>query len=119
MILVILESPYSGDVEGNDLYLDACIADCLSRQESPYASHRMLTRSLDDTKPEERALGITAGFQWRKVAEKTVVYIDRGISEGMRLGVRDAVRMGHEIEYRQILECATLRSVELKKETKQ
>ena len=45
MRLVILESPYAGDLVRNAEYLSACIRDCIARQESPYASHRMLTES--------------------------------------------------------------------------
>lgn len=67
--LVIIESPYKGDVERNKLYLRACIRDCLSRGESPYASHRMLTDALDDDNPEERKLGIEAGLAWRHVRQ--------------------------------------------------
>lgn len=65
MKLVIIESPYKGDVERNKLYLRACIRDCINRGESPYASHRMLTDALDDTDPVERAIGIKAGLSWR------------------------------------------------------
>ena len=39
MRLVIIESPYEGDVETNLRYLRACMADCLHRNEAPFASH--------------------------------------------------------------------------------
>jgi len=109
MILVILESPYSGDVEGNDLYLNACLADSLSRGEAPFASHGLYTRHgvLDDTNANERAKGIAAGFAWRRCADKTVVYVDKGISEGMKQGILHAVRIRHKVEYRKILEVIT------------
>lgn len=64
--LVIIESPYKGDVPRNLRYLRSCIRDCLSHGESPYASHRMLTDALDDGSPAERALGIEAGLAWRR-----------------------------------------------------
>jgi hypothetical protein len=67
MKLVIIESPYKGEVARNKRYLQACIRDCLRRGESPYASHQMLTDALDDNNPEERALGIEAGLAWRQV----------------------------------------------------
>ena len=41
-------------------------------------------------KPEERQLGIEAGFEWGKAAEKTVVYEDYGVSRGMQLGIEAA-----------------------------
>lgn len=89
----------------NARYLDACLRDCLRRGEAPFASHRMYTSALDDLKPEERALGIAAGFAWRKAAESTVIYTDLGWSSGMRAGLEHTMRLicarpEHEIEYR-------------------
>lgn len=102
MIPVILESPYAGDVEANLAYGRQCMADCLSRGEAPFASHLLYTQPgvLDDTKESERALGIAAGFVWGKLAQKVVVYTDRGISRGMELGVINARANGLDIEYR-------------------
>lgn len=100
MIPVILESPYSGDVELNMLYLTHCIRDCLRRGETPYASHQMLTRALDDMKPEERKLGIEAGFVFHHFAERSVVYHDLGVSGGMALGILNMAKLGKAIEYR-------------------
>jgi hypothetical protein len=93
MRLVIIESPYKGDVTRNLRYLRACIRDCISRGESPYASHRMLTDALDDDDPGERELGITAGLAWRKATWDDqdgthrvipVFYLDLGWSGGMK-----------------------------------
>jgi hypothetical protein len=82
--LVIIESPYKGETERNLRYLRSCIRDCLSRGESPYASHRMLTDALDDNSPAERALGIEAGLAWRNVSGVLpVFYVDLGWSNGM------------------------------------
>jgi hypothetical protein len=106
MRLVILESPFSGEVENNIKYARACIRDCILRGESPYASHLLYTQEgiLDDNIPEERTLGIEAGFVWRKAAEATVVYTDRGISKGMEYGITHAQSIGHPIEYRRLYE---------------
>ena len=102
MIPVIIESPYAGDVERNVRYARACMRDCLLRGEAPYASHLLYTQPgvLADEIPEERRNGIAAGFAWRSVAKKTVVYVDEGISTGMRYGIDHAKGIGHEIEYR-------------------
>jgi hypothetical protein len=104
VIHVIVESPYAGDVEANLTYLRACLRDCLLRGEAPIASHGLYTQPgvLDDTVPEERALGMRAGFAWRCRAAKTVVYTDRGISGGMRLGIEVAHDLDHPIEYREL-----------------
>lgn len=97
---VIIESPYSGDVGRNELYLNQCLADSLRRGESPYASHRMLTRVLDDRLPSERQLGMEAGWMWMEVADAVVVYEDLGVSYGMRLGIEAAEALGKPIERR-------------------
>ena len=102
MRLVIVESPYAGNEERNLDYARACMRDCLERGESPYASHALYTQEgvLDDEEPEERALGIKAGFAWRRVADATVVYTDYGVSDGMKAGIIDAAIAGRPIEMR-------------------
>ena len=86
MRLVIIESPYKGknweDLERNKRYLRACIRDCINRDESPYASHRLLTDALDDTNPIERAVGIKAGLAWRH-ARQAVLHDDSDPSIGV------------------------------------
>jgi hypothetical protein len=82
--LVVIESPYAGDVPRNLAYLDAAIRDCIARGESPYASHKMLTTALDDNDPEQRAIGIRAGLAWRERADQRVFYTDLGMSAGMQ-----------------------------------
>lgn len=91
---VIIESPYAGNVEMNLRYLRACMADCLARGEAPFASHGLYTQPgvLDDTKPDERTLGIEAGLAWREWADATVVYTDLGITPGMQAGINAARR---------------------------
>jgi hypothetical protein len=100
--LVIVESPYAGDVAKHATYLQRCILDCLARGESPYASHQMLTTALDDANAIQRAQGMLAGFAWRRVATVTAVYCDYGISHGMTLGIQHAISIGHPIEHRTI-----------------
>ncbi len=81
--LVIIESPYAGNVQANLQYLHRCIRDCALRGDSPYASHLMLTTALDDTNPQERALGIELGLCWRRAADCAIFYTDLGWSSGM------------------------------------
>ena len=102
MRLVVIESPYAGDVAANLTYLRACLRDSLLRGESPIASHGLYTQPgvLDDTIPEEQTLGIHAGFAWNKHAELTAVYTDRGISPGMQYGIDAADADGRPVEYR-------------------
>jgi hypothetical protein len=113
--LVIIESPYAArkdgewdpaGVEENLRYLRAAMHDCLLRGEAPYASHALYTQEgvLNDQVPEERKLGIAAGFAWNRRAEASVFYVDRGISSGMREGIKNAVSEQRPIEFRTIRE---------------
>jgi hypothetical protein len=104
MRLVIVESPYQGDIARNEGYLRLCLHDCLLRGEAPFASHGLYTLPgvLQDDVPSERKLGIAAGLAWARVADATVVYMDFGISDGMQTGIDDASRAGRFIEYRRL-----------------
>lgn len=104
MRLVIIESPYAGDVERNERYARAAMADSLTRGEAPFASHLLYTQPgvLDDTDPSERALGIRAGLAWGREACATVVYTDLGLSRGMFWGIVRAHRDGRPVEYRSL-----------------
>lgn len=104
MKIVILESPYAGDVEKNVEYARKCLRDSLQRGEAPMASHLLYTQPgvLDDSVPSERQQGIDAGLAWRRIAEASVVYADNGISDGMRYGIEAAKQAGLPIEMRYI-----------------
>jgi hypothetical protein len=108
---VILESPYAGrggwlrQALGrwrNVRYARRCVRDSLARGEAPIASHLLYTQRgiLDDACPIERQRGIAAGLAWGAAAEATVVYLDRGMSKGMRAGIAHAKAAGRPVEYR-------------------
>lgn len=103
---VILESPYAGNIEENLSYARLCVRDSLQRGEAPIASHLLYTQPgvLRDEIPDERQWGIDAGLVWGLVADATVVYIDYGISNGMKYGIENARRASRPIEYRTIKE---------------
>lgn len=104
MRLVIIESPYAGDIEANVEYARRCVRDSLLRGEAPIASHLLYTQPgiLCDEVPAERQHGIDAGLAWRRVAEASIVYTDRGISRGMEYGIKAASAAGLPVEYREI-----------------
>ena len=101
---VVVESPFAGDVEGNLIYLRACLRDCLMRGEAPFASHALYTQPgiLDDGIEVERVHGINAGHAWMHGAHAVVVYTDKGISTGMEWGIRSATSHKVPIEYRSL-----------------
>lgn len=104
MKLVIIESPYAGDIEANIEYARKAVRDSLSRGEAPIASHLLYTQPgiLRDDIPSEHQWGIAGGLAWRKVAQASVVYTDRGISEGMAYGIAMAYEANIPVEFRSI-----------------
>jgi hypothetical protein len=106
---VVIESPYAGksdtDIYLNEVYGELCMRDCLKNyNEAPYASHLLYTRKnvLRDKDKEERKLGIEAGFFWRDVADKTVFYMDLGMTPGMNQGIEDCEEKGKIYHLRHI-----------------
>lgn len=97
---VVIESPFAGALEANAAYLKKAVIDCLSRGESPYASHGFFTHFLDDTVPAERKAGILAGLEWAKAAEAVVYYLDRGMSSGMLFALERHTQAARKIEAR-------------------
>lgn len=97
--IVIIESPYAAKnpngsldhigIEINVEYARACMRDALLRGEAPYASHLLYTQPgvLRDDVPDDRELGITSGFEFRRVADVIAVYTDLGISPGMQRAI--------------------------------
>ncbi|MBB2957004.1 hypothetical protein [Pseudoclavibacter helvolus] len=108
--LVVIESPFAGDVAANIDYARAAVRDSLMRGEAPIASHLLHTQRgiLRDDVPEERSLGIAAGHAWIPASSLVAVYLDRGTSAGMRAGIQAALDAGVELEYR-YLEAPKLR----------
>jgi hypothetical protein len=88
------------ETERNKQYAREAMLDSLRRGESPLASHLLWPGILDDANAEERALGIEAGLAWGPAAEATVVYRDRGISQGMLQGINRATLEGRPVEQR-------------------
>jgi len=109
MRLVVIESPYAGktdeETRENVDYAKHCVHDCLKRGEAPYASHLFFTQPgiLDDKVQGERILGINAGFAWAEKADVVVVYMDRGMSSGMKKGIERAIEKNQKIEYRSLV----------------
>jgi hypothetical protein len=115
--IVVLESPYAGNVEENLRYLRAGMREAFLRGELPIASHALYTQPgvLDDTIPEERNLGIEAGFEVARVLHLAkaleeaaglnvqipetirMMLYDLGISSGMKRGFEHARAIGQRV----------------------
>ena len=99
---VIIERPYAGDLSVNVGYARNYLWDSLLRQESPFASHLLYTQVLEDEITTQRELGMRLALRWYEVADICAVYIDHGISEGMKRGIAHAKSVGLNIEERRI-----------------
>ena len=93
---VVVESPYAGNIDRNLAYARRAIRDALERGEAPIASHLLFTQPgiLRDENPDERRLGIEAGFAWMECAELVALYTDYGISAGMQGALERAAALG-------------------------
>lgn len=107
---VIVISPFSAKTlkgkRDNIAYAEQLVADCIRRGEAPFASHLLYPRVLDDDNPEERTLGMQAGWAWFPVVAaaggKAVVGVDRAMSSGMAQDIEAAKRAGLHVEYRSL-----------------
>lgn len=102
MKLVVIESPYAGNIDANVAYARSCMADSLRRGEAPFASHLLYTQPnvLRDAVSGERDLGIVAGFAWRKHADVVAFYVERGMSDGMKVAYVLAQEQGLLCDFR-------------------
>ena len=105
LIKTIIESPFSGNIEANIEYARQAVKDSVHRGEAPIASHLLFTQPgiLNDHDPDERLLGCEAGWAWIKVADRMAVYMDFGISSGMKMAIHLAAQQNLRIDYRTIL----------------
>jgi hypothetical protein len=107
---VLIESPFGSlvdgsratpiEIEANRAYARFALADALRRGEAPFASHLLYPQVLMDAEPEERRLGMLAGFEWGRRADLVVVYHERGITPGMSEGIEHARAGGLPIVFR-------------------
>jgi hypothetical protein len=111
-MLVIIESPFGtrpdgsratpAEMEENVLYARRALADSLAKGEAPYASHLLYPQALHDADAAQRRQGMEAGFAWGEKADLCAVYIDRGVTPGMKEGIDRALARCTVIVYRTI-----------------
>lgn len=100
--ICVVESPFAGDTERNRAYALRACTDCLDRHEVPYASHCFFPQFLNEDVPEEREMGITAGYAMWWHAAKIAFYVDLGWSPGMQRALCRAKTKFFAIEYRSL-----------------
>lgn len=87
MLRVYIASPFRGatveETRQNIVYARLCVLDCLERGESPYASHLIITQVYAET-DALRDIGLRAGDAYRAVSDVVALYVDLGVTDGMR-----------------------------------
>jgi len=107
---IIIESPVftrgdgtrctPAEVEVNMRYLKRATLDSLRRGEAPFASCLIYPQVLDDALPEERKLGMEAGFAWAEDVKRVAFYAGHGTSAGVEQGLQKHVAEGRTVERR-------------------
>lgn len=105
---LILESPFKNSNQtifnDNYFYVNVCARKLMKETETaPLFFHTLYTQFLNDDDKEERDLGLYRSFEFHSDAEEKVYAIDRGISEGMILGAKDAISKGMPVKFYTVL----------------
>lgn len=101
--LVVIESPFAGNLPFNLHYADCLLFDSLNRGEVPFMGHLLYPRVFDDHLPSMRDAGIQAHVEMIERADFVVVGLDLGvISQGMRFGIQYATEHRKEIIERRL-----------------
>ncbi|MGI6754838.1 MAG: DUF4406 domain-containing protein [Atopobiaceae bacterium] len=96
--LVYVCSPYAGDVEGNVAAVRCYCRFAVDAGCIPLAPHLLFPQFLDDTNPEERALGLFFSNVFMGKCMEAWVFGGR-ISQGMEAEITRARRKGQKIRY--------------------
>ena len=102
MKLVVLESPYAGNVTFNKFYARHCLMHSLLRGEAPFMGHLLYTQVLNDNVSYEREKGICCHIAWINACDAVILYLDYGKSAGMIEAEKYALSVGKKIEYRRV-----------------
>jgi hypothetical protein len=91
--IIYIASPYAGDVEHNiEFAIEACKY-AIQLGCTPIAPHLMYPQMLDDSAPDERALGLELGKRLLATADEIWLCGDR-ISNGMYAEMLEAMSLG-------------------------
>lgn len=105
-MIVIVESPFHENKEHTReehvTYARACLLDSLNRGECPLASHLLYPQVLDDDIPDQRRQGIDCQLDTIAIADVVAVYLDMGLSSGMKEAVTFASERGIKVEFRSV-----------------
>lgn len=101
-MIVVVESPFAGNMELHRVYAIEACADCFRRGEIPFASHLLYPQILNELDNKQREQGIDSGYAFWPLASRIVFYTDHGWSDGMTRARRRADNLGYTMEERQL-----------------
>jgi len=88
---VFICSPFAGDTERNTAIARQLCKQAIREGYAPFAPHLLYPQFLDDSVPEERALGIRLGHEFMSTCGQIWLYADAGITDGMRQDIVEAI----------------------------
>lgn len=86
----------------NIQFAKLCLSDSIKRNESAFASHLLYPQVLNNKNSIERDLSIQDGLEWLNKSDFVVCYVDRGITNGMKICLDRAKLINKLIFYRRI-----------------
>jgi len=98
---VYVASPFGGEEENLE-YARLCLADSIDRGEVPFAPHLLYPQVLDDSDEEDRGTGMELAREWIDSCDLLVLYVDRGVSDGMVAEAEEANLLGIPVEHRNL-----------------
>lgn len=93
MKLIYVASPYAGDVEANTELAKRACRHVMEQGHAFFAPHLLYPALLDDMNPRERKAGLDMGFAVLERCDE-LWYFGKYISNGMRLEIEEAKRLG-------------------------
>ena len=68
--LVYIASPYAGDIQSNTQFAIQCCRYAIQQGCTPIAPHLLYPQMLDDSDPEQRAIGLKLGHRLLSVCQE-------------------------------------------------
>jgi len=93
MKLIYVPSPYAGDVETNTELAKRASRHVMEQGHAFFAPHLLYPALLDDMNPRERKAGLDMGLAVLERCDE-LWYFGKHISNGMRLEIEEAARLG-------------------------
>ena len=94
---VYVASPFAGDIKSNIAHAIGYCRYVIARNGQPIAGHLLYPQILDDSNPIEREIGLMFGLALLEICDE--VWCFGVMSEGMKLEISVAKKMGKTIRY--------------------